>query len=322
MADEASVTLEELEREAEEALKADEGMPNTESEEAAQGAAEEGEEPAAEEGSSAQQGAQAEGKGKTVNIPVAKLQQHRQERREAREREASLTQQNEELRRQLAMSTGSAAAVPKAAPTLEGCDYDEAKYQQALADWLTSKTGEQMQALEEQRAQAARQQQYQQRLDEDMTAHYQRVSQLGVDENDFIPAERSVRDQFGDSAVEQMISAIGEGSEKVVFHLGRNQEERAKVAALLQRDPSGLTAMSYCGRLAEKLNSQPSTKKISQAPAADRPVTGGSGASGASNIVKRLKQLDGMANRDQFRQYKQKLIASGHSALLQEHGYL
>lgn len=320
MADEA-ITLEALEREAEEALKAEEVPPSTEPEETAPGAVEASEEPVETDDASP---VQAEHSGKKmVEVPVQKLAKLREQRRTEREEKERLQKQNEDLMRQLSlMGSGQKQDQPAVVPTLESCDYDEGKYQAALVQYQNQTLEQKLQEIERNRLQQQRAQLMQQQLEQSVSEHYQRVESLGVTVEEFYPAEKTLRDAFGDVAVDQLIDAIGEGSEKVVYHLGLNQAERDKVAALVQQDPTGLKAMTYIGRLASKLAAEPPQKKISQAPAADRPVSGGNAPQNGGKIAARLKQLDGMSNRDQFREYKRKLIAAGQTELLRNLGYL
>lgn len=319
MADEA-VTLEALEQEAVEALKAEEVTPITETDESAQGAEEASDETAASEDAGTEQ-AEPSGK-KMVEVPSKTLHKLRADRRAEKEEKERLQKQNEELLRQLSLVGNVQKAEPATVPTLESCDYDESKYQAALVQYQQQTLEQKLAEIEQKRLQEQRAKIVQQQLEQSVAEHYQRVETLGVSVDEFIPAEKTLRDTFGDVAIDQMIDAIGEGSEKVVYHLGLNQSERDKVAQLVQQDPSGLKAMTYLGRLAVKLSSEAPQKKISQAPAADRPVSGGSTPNTGGAILKRLKQLDGMANRDQFREYKRKLIAAGQSDLLRQHGYI
>lgn len=321
MADESVVTLEALEREAEEALKAEEVPPSTEPEETAQGAEEESEQAVETTDAGAEQ-AEPSGK-KMVEVPIHKLTKLREQRRTEREEKERLQKQNEDLIRQLSlMGSGQAQSKQLEYPTFESCGFDEEKHAAAVTQYQNQALEQKLQEIERTRLEQQRAQIMQQQLEQSVTEHYKRVEQLGVSADDFIAAEKSLRDTFGDMAVDQLIDAIGEGSEKVVCHLGLNQTERDKVAQLIQQDPTGLKAMTHIGRLAAKLSTEPAQKKISQAPAADRPVSGGSTPNTGGAVLKRLKQLDGMANRDQFREYKKKLIAAGQSDLLRQHGYI
>ena len=319
MADEA-ITLEALEKEAEEALKAEETPPSVEPEAVAKGAAPEDDK--ADEDDSASTEQAAHGGKKTANVPIAKLAKLREQRRTEREEKERLQKQNDELVKQLSLIGN--AGQPKAAlvPTLESCDYDESKYQTAIQAWNQQSLESKLQEIEQNRANQIRVAQFQQQLETDVQQHYQRVSDLGISPDDFIPAEKTVRDTFGDTAVDQMISAIGEGSERVVHHLGLNQAERDKVAQMIAQDPSGFKAIGYLGRLADKLATNPALGKISQAPAADRPLASSGSQSNGSAVLKQLERLNKLPNRDKFREYKRKLVANGQSDLLKKHGYM
>lgn len=311
------MTLEALEAQAAAELETEQAVATAETE------AETGDETEAQaetSGASVEQAAQ-DGK-KKVEVPVAKLAKLRESRREAREEAERLQKQNEELVRQLSLIGGKQPEQPAQIPTLESCGYDEARYQAEMSQWVAKNTEGQLQQIQRQQLQEQRAQLLQQQLESDVHAHYQRVESLGVSADEYIPAEKAVRDEFGDRAVDQLIAAIGEGSEKVVYHLGLNATERDKVKALVQRDPSGLAAMAYLGRLADKLNTAPAQKTISQAPAADRPLAGSKTTDANSAIVKKLQRLDSMSDRSKLREYKRQLIAAGQSELLRKHGYL
>lgn len=311
------LTLEALEAQAAAELEAEQAPASAEPE-AQPGA--ESEEHAEAEGASTEQAVQ-DGK-KMVEVPVSKLAKLRESRRVEREEKERLQKQNEELLKQLSLIGNKPAEQPRQIPTLESCGYDESTYQAKLAEWVAGNTERQLQEIQHKQLQEQRRQLMQQQLESDVHEHYKRVEQLGVPADDFIPAEKAVRDTFGDAAVDQMIAAIGEGSERVVYHLGLNAGERDKIGQLIQLDPSGLRAMAYIGQLNARLASQPAQKTISQAPAADRPLSGTKTADSASAVVKKLQRLDGMADRSKFREFKRQLIAAGQSDLLRKHGYL
>lgn len=318
---EETVTLEALEREAEEALKAEEAPASAETEEPVKATGEEDAEAVEEESASTEQAAHS-GK-KMVEVPVAKLAKLREQRRTEREEKERLTKQNEELVRQLSLlgNAGQAKQVG-AMPTFESCDFDESTFQAKMAEWNQQSLEQKMQEIEQRRITQQRQTILQNQLEADVQQHYQRVEGLGIDADDFIAAERAVRDTFGDLAVDQMISAIGDGSERVVCHLGLSLEEREKVARMIEQDPSGFKAIGYLGRLADKLATAPAQKKISQAPAADRPLTGSNVSGAGSAVLKQLAKLDKLPDRTRLREYKRKLIAAGQTELLRKNGYI
>jgi len=318
MTDEVN-TLEALEAEAAEALAAEEAEATATPEETGEATSAEADETAdTDEGASADRAAQT-GK-KMVEVPVHKLATLRQSRRELRTDVERLAAQNADLLERLSLQ--GRKAEPEAFPTLESCNYDEKEFQAAMTQWSQKQLAGQFEAVEEKRRQALEASQRQQAIESDVMAHYSRVSAAGLTEAEYIPAEKKLRDTFGDLAIDHMISAIGEGSEKVIFHLGINQKELDKVGELVRQDPSGLRAMAYIGILNAKLQSAPAQKKISQAPGADRPLASGSGSGGTSNVIKRLDRLNSSNDRTEFSKYKRELIAKGHSELLRKHGYL
>jgi len=70
-------------------------------------------------------------------------------------------------------------------------------------------------------------------------------------------------DMFAENMIARM-SKLGEGSEKVVFYIGRNREEQAKMKELLADDPTGITMSAYLGAQMEKAKGQ--AKRQSSAP--------------------------------------------------------
>lgn len=84
-----------------------------------------------------------------------------------------------------------------------------------------------------------------------------------------------------DDALVVMLDAVGEGAERVAYHLGRNQTSMSKVKQLLSEDPSGMRAISFMTRLTTKL--KPKTQ-VSKAPEIDEPVKGDGSTQGAKKL--------------------------------------
>jgi len=124
------------------------------------------------------------------------------------------------------------------------------------------------------------QQQYQQRqqaaeLEKAVDEHYTRAASLSKEAG--ISSERYQNSDFrvrsavdsvfqgnGDSVVDNLIANLGDGSQRVIYNLGVNNERLSTFIDLLKVDPSGLKASMYLG----KLNGQLSTprKAKSNAP--------------------------------------------------------
>jgi len=262
-----------------------------------------------------EQAAPKEGKKKTVTVPAATLAKLRESRREERAR-------NEELERQLAEArngTQSQQPQQRAMPTLASCDYDEQKHAEQMAAWFAEQQQHQLQAYQtrQQREQQAAAQK--QQVEAKLSEHYQRASDLRV--ADYQQAEESVRNTLGHEIADLMIARLGEGSEKVTYHLGKNPEKLQSLMESLQRDPSGLEAMVTLGELRSRLKVQPA-RKASSAPPADEALTGASSGQNDGAILKRLEKAHKLSDRTQFRKMKAELVASGRSDLLKRHGYI
>jgi hypothetical protein len=82
-----------------------------------------------------------------------------------------------------------------------------------------------------------------------------------------------------DGSLAYLLDAVGDGSERVAYYIGTNDNAMAKVKGLLQEDPTGLRASAYMARLVGQLKPNQRTK-TSKAPPPDQPIKGdGSSAS-------------------------------------------
>jgi hypothetical protein len=120
-------------------------------------------------------------------------------------------------------------------------------------------------------------------LDKAVDAHYERAAKLIQDNNidtevykkaDLIVREaiEGSRPNMGDIIADQIIAIMGEGSEKVLYFLGRNKEALDKFKSLLTDDPSGLQASLFLGQQKERLLT--SKRKTSKAPSPGDDVHG------------------------------------------------
>ena len=166
-----------------------------------------------------------------------------------------------------------------ARPKLEEFDYDEDKFGEALDQYYDNRQSQRGEQNLAQTNQVHAQQQAQQVQQEKLNGHYEQVqdlitsNKLSADmyQNSEIVVRRaldSIAPGKGDLITENIIAhlaSLGEGSAKVIVHLGRNQTNRNKLVNALVADPSGLQAMGILGELKATLTSAPS-KKISSAP--------------------------------------------------------
>ena len=78
---------------------------------------------------------------------------------------------------------------------------------------------------------------------------------------------------------------MGEGSEKVMYALGRSPQKREILKAKLLADPTGLSASVYLGQLSGEITKP--AKKTTQAPAPAKRATGGNSGGSAEDALKR-----------------------------------
>lgn len=164
-------------------------------------------------------------------------------------------------------------------PTREQFDYDDDKYDAAVDEWQMKRFQAQ-QAQQNQQQQATAQQQAQvDAIKKASDAHYQKADELVnsgmVTAESYLNADNAVRSVFesqfpgqGDKvtdAVISQLSSVGDGSEKVMYYLGKNPSALNALKSKLATDASGMQAMAYLGSLMSKVTAAP-TKKVSQAP--------------------------------------------------------
>jgi hypothetical protein len=174
-------------------------------------------------------------------------------------KEANL--ENERLQAEIdALKRGQAPAAVTVAkrPRLNDFDSDEL-YEDAMDKWEEEKTTATFQTLETKRDVTARQQQHRQVLTDAVDAHYERAQELvtkhSINPEVYQKADATVRQSIeavapgqGEVIVNQLISLVGKGSEKVMYHLGVNKAALNELRAILQDDPSGLKAAAFIGQ--------------------------------------------------------------------------
>lgn len=177
-------------------------------------------------------------------------------------------------------------------PTLEGHDYDEAKYAAAMQAWVISQVSNVTKAQDTQSKQA----QQQQALQSQVESHYQRAAKLvkefTIEPDLYQSADQSFRQTVdaafpghGDAMTDMLIARLGEGSEKLVYSVGRNATKREVLKAKLLEDPSGLSASVYLGGILKEVSTP--VKKSTKAPAPAARAEGGESASSDTSNFKR-----------------------------------
>lgn len=168
-------------------------------------------------------------------------------------------------------------------PKLEDFDYDEDKYNAAVDDWHDKRVDAKLQKQTQQQVQTSQQQQVIQRLQVAVDSHYERAEQLiekaGIAPDVYQAADATVRSMFetmrpgqGDLIADQVISTLGDGSEKVMYYLGRNKNALTALQAAMMDDPSGMKAMAQLGRISAEVTAP--RKKQSTAPKPSAQIRG------------------------------------------------
>ena len=179
-------------------------------------------------------------------------------------------------------------------------DYDSDEgYQQALAKYEDELVTRKFQELENKRQQEQAYRTHQQSLYQAVEDHYERASKLieqaGITPEVYKQSDASVRGAVnliapgrGDIIVDQMIANIGDGSDKVMYYLGRNQSALSQFKSLLVEDPSGIKASIFLGQQKERLTNPKRMKSRAPAPS---PTANGDANMG-SNITALQKKYD------------------------------
>ena len=162
-------------------------------------------------------------------------------------------------------------AVPM--PRLEDFDHDEARHAAAVEAWQLSQMQRMHQAQQQHFQQQQQVTQRKQVISSEVDNHYNRAQELtvkaGISAEAYRDADLAVRQAIdavapgqGDAITDDIIARLGPGSEKVLFHLGRNPSKQAILQQKLRQDP--FEAMAYLGRLSGEITAP--VKRKSNAP--------------------------------------------------------
>jgi len=216
-------------------------------------------------------------------------------------------EQNEELEQLRAenASLKSGRPAPAQQPTQVGArpkredfDFDDDRYDAALDDWHDKRTDAKIASSQSGAAQTAAQTQAAKQLDQAVDDHYQRAAKLaegsGITPELYQNADTVVRQtiesvlpKMGDVVTDNMIARLGEGSEKVMYFLGRNKTAQDKLRSSLVTDPSGISAALYLGELKSTVAAP--QKRVSRARKPATQIQGDEGGS-AKGAAKKLKE--------------------------------
>jgi len=230
----------------------------------------------------------------------------------------------ESLQSQIQSLSGGGQAQPQAQapdntgmPMPEDFDYDNDAYKVAMAQWVNQTVAQTVQQNSAQVSQQAQVSQAKQQLESDVEAHYQRaanlVKEVGVDADVYKNADLAVRQAFesvlpgnGDAVTDELISRLGEGSEKVMYYLGVNPTKRMEIVNKMASDPSGISASIALGEIKTSITAP--KKKVSNAPAPGAEL---SGSGGSDSAVKARKDYEKATDVQSRISMKRKAKAAG-----------
>ena len=140
------------------------------------------------------------------------------------------------------------------------------------------------------------QQKTQQNITKAVDSHYDRAEKLlesaGISAENYKQADLEVRQSVesirkgqGDQVVDYMISLLGDGSEKVMYKLGRSKALRGEFLSALIEDPSGLKAAAFLGH--QKATLLNTTKRKSNTPPPETDINGDEKATAQAGSLKR-----------------------------------
>jgi hypothetical protein len=188
-----------------------------------------------------------------------------------------LRQENETLK-----TSGSAPQTKKSLslPKLENYETDD-EYNQALASYIDNKIQSESLKQQQQMTEEGQKAQIQKQRAIEVNSHYARASEfvksVKIKPDLYNQADKVVRDAIdlvnpgkGDLITDQIISVLGDGSEKVMYYLGVNSTARNRLHSLLLEDSTGMKAIAYLGGVKNKISNP---KKIkTNAPEPSQPI--------------------------------------------------
>ena len=205
-----------------------------------------------------------------------KLKRRASEKEEEAER---LRQENEELKRKLRDTAPDVTTKKLVRPveddfkTTEEFNSAVEKYEQDLVD-------QRLALAEKEKNFKAKKEAYIKQRDEAVDKHYDRAAKL-IDESKIDPdVYKSVEDRvytaveeilpkMGMATVDHFIALMGEGSEKVLYYVGRNKKIFDEFKESLQSDKTGLKTSFFLGKVLEKVNGVKNKKSNAKIPAKD-----------------------------------------------------
>lgn len=170
---------------------------------------------------------------------------------------------------------------PIKVPKLSEYDYDEDKYAEAMADYSAKLVDAKLNSFSSNNQAQQQRELVNKQKQAALEQHYERAESLvkanKMSAETYSSAELNFRQGLhqvtgnGDQVADEIIARLGDGSAKVIAHLGVNGSAMATLKDMLQNDPTGLKAAVYLGQLEAKFSGI-AGNKLSKAPAPDSEV--------------------------------------------------
>lgn len=179
-------------------------------------------------------------------------------------------------------------------------------YIEALTDYKLANAATDYEQRYQQQQADQQKRETQKRIDQQVAAHYDRAAALitkaQITPETYQQADTLVRQTLdtvltgqGDAIADTIIARMGEGSEKVMYYVGRNPQVREKLRQTLVDDPTGLETAVYLGSLKGSLTN-PKVRKSSAPKPASR-ITGDEPATQGNPQAKKLRAAYNSAHK-------------------------
>lgn len=180
-------------------------------------------------------------------------------------------------------------------PKLRDFDSDE-EYEQAMDEYEERKLEYQASKITSSKQQEEAQTKRAERLAQSVDGHYERAAKLiqeaGLNPDTYKHADTTIKEAIedvlpraGEAVFNELVSLMGEGSEKTMFYVGRNKGALTEFKTLLQEDKTGLKAAYHLGKLTEKVNG--TKKQPSRAPRPAAQIQGDEGSTAKGSALQR-----------------------------------
>lgn len=204
-------------------------------------------------------------------------------------------------------------------------DFEEhADYQEALVDYKFQVRQAKQDSETAARKREEERNTQQKRIEKSVNDHYTRAAQLaeksGIKPETYQAADLRVRQTIdavypdgGDAITDALIANLGEGSEKVMYHLGVNPSKLQALREKFEQDNTGLSVAAYLGSLKAELDLPAKRKTAAPTPT---PEVKGDGSTQSETALKKKyqeahKKGNTQAAFDLKRQAKAKGINTG-----------